>query len=400
MKRIYIILASIQLAVFPACQNQAPQSANNTNHTMTEEHDDEATVLLSQEQIKAVDIQFGTVEQKTLKDLLKVNGELRVPNQNRAKATTLYPGVIQHIYIQPGNFVNKGQRIASITNTDYIKMQEDFLTLNSQMSLAETEYNRQKDLYEGNAGALKNLQQAEANFKALSARKASLRQQLQIMGINTSRINNNNLITSLNIIAPVSGVAGNITVQIGSYVDTNTPIAEIIDNRKIHVDLHVYEKDLANFKEGQNIDFFLTNNPEKRFTATIYSTGSSFEENSKTVIVHAQVTGDKAGLIDGMNITAHVGFNNSKVNAVPDEAIVSQEGQQYIFIVNEKNTEEASHSTDEISFTRIPVMTGKSDIGYTQITFIEEIPNDVRIVTKGAFFVLAKQINSGGEHAH
>lgn len=399
MKRIYIILAIIQLITFSSCQNQATESA--INDPIEEEHEDESTVILSQEQIKAVDIQFGTIEQKALKDLLKVSGELRVPNQNRAKATTLYPGVIQQIYIQAGNFVNKGERIASVTNADYIKMQEDFLTMSTQESLAETEYNRQKELYEGNAGALKNLQQAEANFKSLSARKASLMRQLQIMGINTSRINNGNLVTSLNIVAPVSGVVGSLNVQIGSYVDTSTPIAEIIDNRKIHVDLHVYEKDLASFKEGQDVDFLLTNNPDKKFTATVYSTGSSFEENSKTIIVHAQVTGDKTGLIDGMNITAHMGFNDSKVDAVANEAIVSHEGQQYIFVVKESNTQEATnHSTDDISFIRIPVIAGKSDIGYTQITFIEEAPENARIVTKGAFFVLAKLTNSGGDHAH
>lgn len=398
MKRIYIILAIIQLIAFSSCQNQTAELTNND--PIEEEHEDENTVSLSQEQIKAVDIQFDTIEQKVLKDLLKVSGELRVPNQNRAKATTLYPGVIQQIYIQPGNFVNKGERIASVTNADYIKMQEDFLTMTTQESLAKIEYNRQKDLYEGNAGALKNLQQAEANFKALSARKASLMRQLQIMGINTSKINNNNLITSLNIVAPVSGIVGNIFVQIGSYVDTSTPIAEIIDNRKIHVDLHVYEKDLASFKEGQNVDFLLTNNPDKKFTATVYSTGSSFEENNKTIIVHAQVTGDKTGLIDGMNITAHMGFNDSKVDAVPNETIVSHEGQQYIFVVDEDHLEKNNHSADEVNFTKIPVIAGKSDIGYTQITFIEEAPENARIVTKGAFFVLAKLTNSGGDHAH
>lgn len=398
MKRIYIILAIVQLIAFSSCQNQATESA--INDPIEKEHEDESTVILSQEQIKAVDIQFGPVEQKALKDLLKVNGELRVPNQNRAKVTTLYPGVIQQIYIQPGNFVNKGERIASVTNADYIKMQEDFLTMSTQESLAETEYNRQKDLYEGNAGALKNLQQAEANFKSLSARKASLMRQLQIMGIKTSRINSGNLVTSLNIVAPVSGIVGNIAVQIGSYVDTSTPIAEIIDNRKIHVDLHVYEKDLANFKEGQDVDFLLTNNPDKKFTATVYSTGSSFEENSKTIIVHAQVTGDKTGLIDGMNIIAHIGFNNSKVDAVPNEAIVSHEGQQYIFVVDENHLGKTNHSANEVSFTKTQVIAGKSDIGYTQITFIEKAPENAKIVIKGAFFVLAKLTNSGGDHAH
>src|SRR5690606_12063666 len=284
-----------------SCRNEQP---NNRNEESPIEAHEEIpnSVFLTDEQIKEVGIQLGKIEQKSLSDGLKVNGELSVPNQNKAKATTLYPGIIKALYVQPGSSVKKGQRIASITNADYIKMQVDYLNLTTENTLAETEYRRQQELYEGKAGALKNLQRAETEFRALSTRKASLKQQLQMMGINTSDISNGNLVTSLYVLAPITGVLSNSLVQIGSYVDTSTPIAEIIDNSKIHVDLHVYEKDLPRFKVTQDLDFYLTNNQEKRYSARIFSTGSSFEDNSKTIIVHAEVTGEKVGLIDGMNV--------------------------------------------------------------------------------------------------
>jgi cobalt-zinc-cadmium efflux system membrane fusion protein len=36
------------------------------------------------------------------------------------------------------------------------------------------------------------------------------------------------------------------------------------------------------------------------------------------------------------------------------------------------------------------VLKGVSDMGYTAVTFVNEIPADAKIVTKGAFFVNAK----------
>lgn len=403
MKAIIIINIFFILSL-ASCRNEQVNNAKEENPI--EDHEESPnSVFLTDEQIKAVGIQLGQIEQKSLSDGLKVNGELSVPNQNKANATTLYPGIIKEIYIQPGSAVKRGQRIASITNADYIKMQEDYLSLTTESTLAETEYRRQKELYEGKAGALKNLQRAETEFRSLSTRKASLKQQLQMMGINTSAISNGNLVTSLYVLAPINGVLSNSLVQIGSYVDTSTPIAEIIDNSKIHVDLHVYEKDLPRFDVGQELDFYLTNNQEKRYSARIFSTGSSFEDNSKTIIVHAEVTGGKVGLIDGMNVIANVGFDKSTVDAVPTEAVVNQDGKDYIFIVQEEHEDESKNNLVEnehqgITFIRVPVITTKSDVGYIQITPLQEIQKNTKIANKGAFFILAKMMDAGDSHGH
>lgn len=66
-----------------------------------------------------------------------------MPNQNKAKATTLYADVIRGICVQSDNFVKKDNALLLLS--DYIKMQEDYLNLITQSSLAETEYQRQKE---------------------------------------------------------------------------------------------------------------------------------------------------------------------------------------------------------------------------------------------------------------
>ena len=145
--------------------------------------------------------------------------------------------------------------------------------------------------------------------------------------------------------------------------------------------------------------------------------------------------GNKKGLIDGMSITAVVSLNDATVNAVPTEAIVSSEGQDYIFVVTDEHSEEEhmagekhdegdghnhdeqGHSHDEaeatthkeannvesgheghaneaeengIVFERIPVAKGTTDVGYSEITLLKSIPANAKIITKGAFFVLSK----------
>jgi membrane fusion protein, heavy metal efflux system len=368
-----------------------------------DEHENSNTATLTNEQIKSIGIEIGSIEEKQLTASIRANGALRVPNQNKASVNSLYSGIVRSLLIQPGNTVKKGQVIATIANPDFIQSQEEYLSINPRIVLAEQEYNRQKELNAGNAGALKNLQSAESNLRALKTRKSALEQQIQLMGINPSSLENGKLVSVLSLRSPISGIVSNVTVKIGSYIDLSTPVADIVDNSQLHLDLFVYEKDLPKLKDNQSIHFTLTNNPGKEYDAEIYSLGSTFEDESKAVSVHATVKGDKTGLIDGMNITALISLDKVITPAVPNDAIVTLLGQDYIFIVTNEHQheEEANKKEAGISFEKVPVAKGTSEVGYTQITVLKQIPADVRIVTKGAFFVLAKMTNSGeGEHGH
>lgn len=364
---------------------------------------------LTEEQMKSVGITLGTVEMKELTSTIKANGLLRVPNNNKATITSLYGGIIKTLNVQVGSFVNKGQVIASIANPEFIQLQEDYLTVNSRITFAEQEFRRQKELFDNDAGAKKNLQNADAELKTLRSRKASLQNRLQMMGISPGKVSNGNMRSGLVITAPISGTISSISAQIGSYVDVSSPVAEIIDNSSIHLDLQIFETDLPKMKVGQIVHFKLTNNPESEYDARVYSIGSSFENDSKTISVHCDVTGNKSGLIDGMNITGIVSLDKSTTAAVPTEAIVDADGKNYIFVQTNKKEEEheaegqKEEKTKEhaktINFEKIEVAKGTSDVGYTAITPVSGIPSDAKVVVKGAFFVNAKLINSG-EHEH
>ena len=363
---------------------------------------------LTTEQIKTVDIQFGTIEQKQLTATLRANGALRVPNNNKANATSLYGGVVKSINVQLGDFVKKGQVIATIANPQFIQLQEEYLSTSSKVVFAEQELTRQKELNAGNAGALKNYQNADAELKAIRTRRASLQQQILLMGINPNSLNNLNLRSALSVTSPISGSISNVFAKIGSYVDVSSPVAEIVDNSQLHVDLNVFEKDLPMLKVGQIIHFRITNNSGQDYNAKVYSIGAAFENDSKSIPVHATVQGNKSGLIDGMNITAIVSLDDITTSAVPMDAIVSSEGKDYIFVVTNKKEEEEPKAEENKSeelktkeqktnFEKIEVAVGVSNMGYTAITVVKDIPANAKIVTKGAFFVNAKLTNKGEE---
>lgn len=416
MKRIinnivFSVFVLVAIFALNACTNKHTEGDGHNHGTeaaTTDEHEEENVAVLTDEQMKAVGVEIGSIEQKQLSKTLKANGALRVPNSNKANATSLFGGVIKSLNVEIGDFVRKGQDIATISNPQFIQLQEEYLSINSRIEFAEQELVRQRELNEGNVGAKKNLQSATTELNTLRTRKASLQQQIQMMGINPASLSNASLKSSLVVTSPISGTISDVFAKIGSYVDVSSPIAEIIENTALHLDLQVYEKDIPLIKIGQKIDFVVTNNPNKTYSAEVYSIGSSFSGEGKTIAVHSRITGDKTGLIDGMNITGMVSLDDVLSTAVPNDAIVNADGKYYIFLVKEQEEEPHEHKEGEAHdhgsekgtrFVRVEVVKGASELGYTAITPVSEIPHGTHIVVKGAFFVNAKMDDSG-EHAH
>ena len=418
INKITSITAIIVLIfTFSACKNDKQKEGQATEAKATEKaeapHEEETPTIatLTEEQIKTVGIQLGVIEQKELTATIRANGLLKVPNNNKANATSLYGGVIKTLNVQIGDYVKKGQVIATIANPQFIQLQEEYLSTASRITFAEQELSRQKELFEGNAGAKKNLQSATAELNSLRTRRASLQQQIQLMGINPGSVSNGNLKSALVVTSPLNGTVSNVFAKIGSYVDVSSPVIEIVDNSSLHLDLNVFEKDLPMLKVGQTIHFRITNNAVEDYSAKIFTIGSSFENESKTIAAHAVVQGSKTGLIDGMNVTAIVSLNNVTTPAVPNDAIVNADGKYYIFVQTDKKAEEHHEEGEEEgsqkegeekkhknskNFEKVEVLKGVSDMGYTAVTFVNEIPANAKIVTKGAFFVNAKLSNTGG----
>ncbi len=102
-----------------------------------------------------------------------------------------------------------------------------------------------------------------------------------------------------------------------------------------------------------------------------------------------------------MYVSALITVGSAEVSTVPIDAIVKSEGKEYIFVVDEENeiVAEISDKPNEkkdtepeakVAFKMIEVVTGVSELGYSQITPVDSIPVNAKVVTKGAFYILSK----------
>ncbi len=278
-------------------------TATEAGHEEGEEHGE--ALELTEIQMKAMDIQLGTIELKNLSNVIKASGQLAVPPQRRADVNVLMGGVIRRIYPLEGQSVKKGQVIAIIENTQLAEIQEEYVTAKNSFSFTAAELKRQQELDEANAGTKKKLQEAQANYNSEKARLGAMEKQLRQLGINPASAESGNINTHMNVTAPISGTVGHISVNTGAFANPGNSLMEIIDNSQIHCDLIVFEKDLFRVKIGQKVRFILANQNNREITGRIYGINKSFEDEGKGIIVHAIIEdANTFGLIPGMYVTA------------------------------------------------------------------------------------------------
>ena len=66
----------------------------------------------------------------------------------------------------------------------------------------------------------------------------------------------------------------------------------------------------------------------------------------------------------------------------------------YIYVAEDKKTE------NEVQFQKIMVLPGSTDKGNTAIKILGTIPNGMKIVTKGAYYIYAQSKAGELEHSH
>lgn len=372
----HIIFLSAIIILLSAC------GSNNKESEATGNSINENLVTLTDAQMENASIATGSIEQKEISSILKVNGKIEVPPQNLVSISVPLGGYLKTTKLLPGMYINKGEVIAIMEDQQYIQLQQDYLTAKARVGYLQNEYQRQKELNESQASSDKVYQLAEADYRSQKVLITALAQKLQLAGIKLNKISESNISRSVNVYAPISGFVSKVNVNVGKYASPTDVLFELINPTDIHLALKVFEKDLDKLFIGQKLVAFTNNNIDKKYPCKILLVGKDLSSEGNTdVHCHFEVY-DKT-LVPGTYMNAEIEVKNTKAFVLPAEAIVSFENKHYVYVVKSKN-----------QFEMIAVTIGENENGFTEIILPET--NELakaNFVTKAAYSLLMMMKN-------
>ena len=324
---------------------------------------------------EGIAVQVQTVTANTISTENKVSGQVSADNASTiliasaAKCTAVYKNA--------GDQVQAGEKICTLdlgsTLSGYNaarisyqaavqSYQDQKSILDKQVSMAQDNVNNTKALFEIGAASQLEVDQAELNYENAVAGRNSALSQLEA-GIQNAKSGVEQLDTALdnvdangNVLAPQSGTLVTMNAVEGSYISNSMPLVVIDGADQMKVTASVSEALVPKLTVGDKAEVSVSA-ADATFTATIRSVERAASMQTKLYTVVLTVPADVGGLMSGM--FADVTFRTDTAEntiVVPTEAILTSNGAQYVYVVEENTAK------------YVPVTTGLIGSGVTEVT--------------------------------
>jgi membrane fusion protein, heavy metal efflux system len=271
-----------------------------------------------------------------------------VPDISRTvPAISLASGRVVEIRARLGDTVQKGQLLMRVQSSDISQAYSDYRKAVADSTLADTQYERAKELYQHGAVALNDLQVAQAAAQKGKVDVETAAEHLRVLG---SPLDHPSGIVDVR--APISGVITDQQVTNASGVQSLSSANPftISDLSNIWILCDVYENDLANVRLGEIADITVSAYPGRTFSGRISNIGAILDPNIRTAKVRIEL--QNPGLMrPGMFVSATFhGSKTEKHAAVPASAILHLHDRDWVYV--------PVGNSDRNAFRRVEVKSG------------------------------------------
>lgn len=379
-----VVLLGLTLAGCTQHNEKEPAEATETP-TSGEGEESSDVVTLSPAEQQAAGIQTGRVQGRPMGAGLAVTGTLDVPPESAVSITAPLGGFVESTELLQGAHVRKGEVLATIRNPEFVTLQQNYLETRARLEFTRAELARQKELYEQEVAPQKNYQRAQADYRALQVQTNAQAARLRLAGLPVG----GQIVTTASLRAPRAGFVRAVNVTVGQAVTATDALFEIVDPEHLHVELTVFERDVARVQKGQLIRFTLASDStgaRRERTARVYLVGKAIGED-RTVRVHGHLDQENdPALLPGLYVRATIETDRTDAPVLPDAALVRFEGKNYAYAVEAPGR-----------YRMVPVTLGRSEDNFTEVTLPEAVPATTTFVTTGAYSLLAKMKNAEEE---
>ncbi|TWP23758.1 efflux RND transporter periplasmic adaptor subunit [Apibacter muscae] len=374
--RIYITLFLSLIIISCSKEKQENHEAVTKENTEIE---------ITPEQIKINNIQIGKPELKSIDSRITVSGVIHALPQNMSSVHSQVDGFIDKVNFITGEYVKKGQVLATLRNPSFIPLQKQFLESYYNMLLNQKDFQRKKSLLAADAISQKAYEQALALYQVSSAEYESLHSELKVLGFSPSTIIKTKTINPiLPIISPQNGFIQAEEISPGKQISTADELFKIINQDELHLELNVPSKYASQLFAGQEVEFSL---PEIKDTlkGEIHLIGRATNTENNTIQVHVDIKTKLPAndFYEGRFVNASIINKTHPLLTIPRDAVFEENGKKYIFIKNGSK------------FDKKEIKTGVENSEYVEVL---DLDNNQELVTAGTYYLKAGEIESGHSH--
>lgn len=259
---------------------------------------------------RITDVSAPLIKTKTFISYIEVQGIIDADENVTANAEVA--GVITAIYAVTGQQVKKGQVLAQLDNK---VLQQQILQVQSQVDLANSLYQRQKNLWDQKIGTEVQFLQAQSN------RDVALK---QLSGLEAQS-------SMYKIISPINGILDQMDLKVGQAIQPGTQGIRVVNLTKLKVKADVAESYSERVKQGDRVIVTVPGASDSLITTITYAS-RVIQPTSRSYTVEVRLP-TRADLKPNMTAVLRI-VDYEKKNAIvlPVKAVHQSENGEYVFV--------------------------------------------------------------------
>jgi len=266
---------------------------------------------------KAKRIATDTLRKQDFRHFIEVQGV--VDAAENITALPQQPGVVTAIYVKEGQRVSKGQLLAITETTS--TMEAGLQTMQIQLDLATTAFEKQKRLWEQKIGSEIQFLQAKTQKEALEKQMNVQRSQIEMTKIK----------------APISGVVDAVNLRVGEMAIGSQlmPGIRIINNQNLSVKAKLADSEFGKIKDGDKVEVVFPD-INKTVSERVTHVEKTIDPRSRTFNVEVKL--NNASNEYGANMIAKLRINDAllkDVLLVPSNVIQKSTDGLYVLVAEQ-----------------------------------------------------------------
>ncbi|WP_207427346.1 efflux RND transporter periplasmic adaptor subunit [Pedobacter sp. SYSU D00535] len=282
------------------------------------------------------DVSVVEVVPAVFKSYVEVQG--KVDAQQNVQVSPETPGVITAIYVKVGQRVSKGQVLAQL---DDKVLRQNLAQLQTQYKLANTLYQRQKNLWDQKIGTEVQYLNAQTQKEAVEDQIRMVRSQLGMYKINS----------------PISGTIDQMDLKLGQAVSPGMPGITVVNAANLRVKAEVAESYAGRVNTGDEVNVSLPDVPDNISTKVTFAS-KVIDPVSRSFDVEVKLPSKSTYRPNMLAVLKIADYIAPLAISVPINAVQKSESGEFVWVAENGKAKRTDITTGKVADGQAEVLTG------------------------------------------
>ncbi len=245
------------------------------------------------EQEEKIPVEVSSVKLGQVTQSIRYSGDIMA--EVEVKVYSKIPDRIETFYVDEGDFVHKGTKIATVLATTIeqavLQAKAALVAAKAQEANLHVEYDRAARLFRENA-------MSQQQYDAVSTQYESV--QAQVQQAEAALASMKSQLNDATLTAPISGVIGKRYYEAGDMANPSLPVVKIVQMKRVTIEFDATEEDLGKLTTGQTAQVVVKAFPDQSFQGNVSKISPILDPATRMAEVEVLVDNEQGLLKPGM----------------------------------------------------------------------------------------------------